>query len=90
MADRWIIARCDSPRCEAPVIYAVTAKGKRMPVDPYPSPDGTVELRDTGGPIPVAAIPPAHLRFGRTNLHTSHFATCPDASFFRRRRTVTS
>lgn len=85
--DRWPVEHCDSPRCEARIVWAVTDRGKRMPVDADPSPaDGNIKLsvRYTG-PEPLATVLSAAARFGLT-LRTSHFATCPDADRFRRRR----
>lgn len=83
---RWPIARCDAAECQAPIIWAVTERAKRMPVDAEPTSRGNVVLHNTGGPAPVAVVLKPDRVFGRTDLHTSHFATCPAAAGFRRRR----
>lgn len=71
--------------CGAPMIWTVTEKGKRMPVDASPAPaargfriegdltpGGSLLARFTAAPQPGEA------------LYQSHFATCPDAGRFRR------
>lgn len=74
---------CDS--CSAPVIWGITKLGKRMPVDVEPNSAGTVALeRRHDGQIGADTLPVAR-RFGRTDLRTSHFATCPFAARHRRR-----
>jgi hypothetical protein len=80
----WPTEACRS--CAAPVIWAVTEAGRPMPVDAEPAPDGTVRLEDRGGPQPLARVVPAAKRFGVTGLRKSHFATCPEAGAWRRRR----
>jgi len=72
MTDR---ARCRS--CGAPILWVVTvASGKRMPLDAEPGPAGNLVLL-TGGRA-RAAEPD-----DRPPLHTSHFATCPQAAEWR-------
>lgn len=60
--------------CGARIIWAITEKGKAMPVD------AKAEARITLEP---ALLPDARpdVRFVRT--HTSHFATCPNAAGHR-------
>lgn len=86
----WPTEPCRS--CHAPVIWAVTEKAKSMPVDAEPSEAGTLALerRDRigglpGGAPPLARVVRPDLRFGRTDLRTSHFATCPQAGRWRKR-----
>lgn len=64
--------------CRKLVCWVETAKGKRMPIDPVPSPIGTLVLDDRG----VAHV---DTRPGRAKF-VSHFATCPNASQHRRAR----
>lgn len=78
----WPVARCTSDTCRAPIVWARTERGSRMPVDPDPSPGGSV-LLDGDGPEPVARVIAKGERDGRTDLHASHFQTCPDAGQFR-------
>jgi len=73
--------------CNAPIIWAYTAT-KRMPVDAEPSTKGTVELRWEAGTVRATVLGAAKA-FGRRDLRTSHFATCPDAAGWRKRRGTT-
>lgn len=79
--------------CGARVIWSITEQAKAMPVDADPSQAGTLALewRDRGSGLPGGAPPLARvvkpeLRFGRTDLRTSHFATCPHAGEWRKKR----
>ena len=71
-------AACRS--CGAPIIWAETVNGKRMPLDEDPDPAGKFTLDEEHNP-PVAeyAKPDA-----KGELFTSHFATCPNAAEHRR------
>lgn len=69
--------------CGAPIRWAITtAKGRRIPLDPEPRPDGNLHLdyyvdyiaKDDPAP------PPASQRY------VAHFATCPKRA--RRRRSA--
>jgi hypothetical protein len=83
---RWPVANCDAAECRAPIVWAITEKAKRMPVDLEPSAGGNIVLRDTGGTAPLAVVLAPSQAFRRRNLRTSHFATCPAAPSFRKRR----
>lgn len=73
--------------CGASVVWVLTVRGVRMPVDAVPSPDGTLRL---------VGVPPTAIAVGRTVdlldttddgvRHVSHFATCPNADQHRRKR----
>ena len=80
--------------CDAPIVWALTFTGKRMPVDAEPpdAGDGNVVLTEPNraagelhpratvlGPLELEALEPAQ----RAHLRTSHFATCPDADTWR-------
>lgn len=67
--------------CGAPIYWALTGAGKRMPVDAEPSQAGTVELRLRSGAI-VAIVHGSP--DGAGAWRTSHFATCPNADAHRR------
>jgi len=71
--------------CRAPIIWAVTVHGRRMPVDADPAADGNITLDLRGGPMPLARVLTTAQRFGRRDLHKCHFATCPHAAAHRRR-----
>lgn len=86
----WPTEPCRS--CHAPVIWSITEQAKVMPVDAEPSSAGTLALewRDRasglpGGAPPLVRVVRPDLRFGRTDLRTSHFATCPQANAWRKR-----
>lgn len=74
-------SQCTS--CKKPIIWTVTDRDKRMPVDAQPSDAGSVALSIQDGVVRSRVVP-AKLRFGRTNLRTSHFATCSNAAGHRR------
>lgn len=78
------VDQCGS--CGAEVIWCTTTRANLMPVNREPAPDGTITIEDCGGMTPLAKVLTVAQRFGRTNLRTSHFATCPDAKSWRRGR----
>jgi hypothetical protein len=68
--------------CGAPIVWARTDSGKRMPVDADPSEDGTLVLEQAGAVLRahvVGTVP------GEGSRHRAHFATCPDAESWRKR-----
>lgn len=68
---------CDKCRsCGAPIIWGVTIRGKRIPIDAEPDPKGNMGLIDGR----FAVVPSG---FEGTRF-SSHFASCPDAKSFRR------
>lgn len=72
--------------CAALIIWAETERGRSMPVDAQPSADGSIRLHAREQyRSPLAVVLPVAKRFGLTNLHTSHFATCPHAARWRQR-----
>jgi len=78
--------KCQS--CGKPIQWCVTAKGKRIPVDPDPVPDGNLVLVDDHAEPaqPTKALPvPADAGRG-TPRYKSHLATCPNAAGHRRPR----
>lgn len=75
--------KCKS--CGAPIIWATTQKGKLMPLDAAPDPDGNLAVSRWATVIAV------HPRTELTDTqgfptHKSHFATCPHAAEHRRKR----
>lgn len=62
--------------CGAPVEWAETVRGKRMPFD-----GETVALRTQGNPITGRVI-----EYVDTTVTPSHFQTCPDAADWRKRK----
>lgn len=73
-ADQERTSRCRS--CNAEIIWAVTATGKRMPVDAAPSANGNIHLEGTTAIVLDEPVDGAR---------TSHFATCPNADQHRKR-----
>lgn len=76
-------ALCGS--CNAPIIWATTQALKLMPVDAEPVAGGTIAIDQRDGRTYCRVVDSKHL-FGRTDLHKSHFATCPDAGSWRKKR----
>lgn len=78
--------------CPARFQWALTeAKGKRTPIDPEPSPEGTIRLRARGNELlPYAIVLRGdeldEARAAGENLYLTHFATCPNAARHRRAR----
>lgn len=66
--------------CGARIIWMPTAKGKAMPVDAKPNPDGNMILRN--GALLFGATA-EHLRDGE-QLRMPHWATCPQSGKFKR------
>ena len=84
--------RCRS--CGAAVYFAKTATGSTMPVDAEPSPRGNVQLRLRNGEVHAAVLDQeqaerlrlaAEVLGSPLPLRLSHFATCPNASSWRKR-----
>jgi hypothetical protein len=69
--------------CEAPIMFTLTEKGRMLPVNVAPVKDGTgnlrLEHRQAGPPLSFVVKP-------GEGTHVSHFATCPKAPQFRRKR----
>ena len=77
LADR--VHACRS--CGAPIMWAMTGRGKTMPVDAAPSDGGNVTLTLDGGTLRAV------VSAGDAGLaHLSHFVSCPKAEKHRRRR----
>jgi len=83
------MSRCRS--CRAPIRWAVTAAGAKMPLDAEPNPAGNVRLHrpEAADPLAVVCRPQEaeearRLGFG-DQLYMPHHATCPKASKHRRR-----
>lgn len=82
-------SKCRDQTCGAPIIWAITVNGKRMPVDAEPAPDGTIliqaPLNDTARSPRATVVDPATppLDGWDGELHHSHFETCPASDQFR-------
>jgi hypothetical protein len=74
--------------CHAKIVWAVTTKGRPIPIDPEPVPDGNIILEPRGTswrPLPPLATVWTHGAQDGVVLYKSHFATCPAAAKFRKR-----
>jgi hypothetical protein len=77
------LPRCHS--CGAPIFWATTRKGARLPIDSAPRADGNLELDRDG----IAAyVTPATSTDDQARLngprYVTHFTTCPHAQEWRR------
>lgn len=74
--------------CRAPILWARTPAGKRTPLDPEPVKDGTIQLVIVGGvEMAIVLTNPADIAGCQVDgipLYQSHFASCPNASAWRR------
>ncbi len=61
--------------CGAKIIWAITDRGKRMPID---------EKSQSGFTINYDSVDKAHAN-GPLNFHLSHFATCTVPDQFRKK-----
>lgn len=78
----WLTARQGRtgdkcPSCHAPIIWAVTAKGKTMPVDPLPHPNGNATIERTAAGGVLITIHSRHADLQEGAAYRPHFATCP-------------
>ena len=62
--------------CKAPIIWAESVKGKKMPIDAERVDDGNFEI--VGGQAFTVANSGPH--------YQSHFASCPEANIWREAR----
>ena len=69
--------------CGAPIIWAKTPKGKRLPLDPEPVDNGNVILTTEGAVVLGVAV--NEPEYAHLDKYVSHFATCPSASSHRKR-----
>ncbi|WP_370944044.1 hypothetical protein AB5J62_33725 [Amycolatopsis sp. cg5] len=76
--------------CGAAVVWATTAAGKPMPVNPEPAPErGNVALSVHGGQLVAGVLrrnQAAGARDAGLPVYASHFTDCPHADQHRRRR----
>lgn len=94
-------SKCGS--CRAPVVWALTEKGKPMPVNAERVPEGNIVLqyRAVGMPPTVKLLGRVELDElrqqheynlsrgiddGNDRLYVSHFANCPQANLWRKRK----
>lgn len=78
---------CRGPRCGKPVRWVRLESGKKTPLDPEPTEDGTIRLlerrnRSVGRVLKGLELDAA--RQAGERLYRSHFARCPDAEDWRK------
>lgn len=79
------VCMCDS--CGAPVVFAkLVGPGRHRanPIDAAPSTTGNIRLYDDQRYAVVPKDDLAAYRQSGVQLHTSHFATCPNAAAHRK------
>lgn len=72
--------------CQAEILWVVTQKGKRMPLDVEPSEEGTFvkDRIDENGDKRVRFVPEGERATIGKPLYTTHFVTCPDSALHRK------
>jgi hypothetical protein len=78
--------------CKAQIIWTMTERGRRMPVDAEPSKKGNIMLHprpDDQAPLAIYLTTEQIAAFDgslqRHRLFTSHFVTCPEAKKWRKK-----
>lgn len=66
--------------CGAPIIWAITESGKRIPIDAGPTAEGNIELKGERAHV----LARDEVRWPDTRYYTSHFVTCPHAAQHRK------
>jgi hypothetical protein len=82
----FVVERCRTETCKAPIVWARTDTGNLMPVDVEPSADGTISVFALQGIVHCRVIPPAGLDRYDGPLRTSHFVTCSRPADWRKPR----
>jgi hypothetical protein len=81
------LGRCTGRGCGAPVWWAITIAGRRIPINPDPDPAGTVIPVLIDGARRVQVLTGAELP-AQGRAYVAHWVSCPDSEAFRRRRTA--
>ena len=74
-------ALCKS--CEARILWVLTSKGSKMPLDPEPVADGNMVV-EPGGTLRTVKKKDANAIPFETPRYKSHFATCKFAASHRK------
>lgn len=90
--EEYEIAECSA--CKAWMLWAISPKGARSPIDFQPTEEGNVLLLSPSGLGELLAVTLsggalARARNAGLQLRTSHWATCPNPEQFRREKTKT-
>lgn len=65
--------------CSAAIAWAKTERGKPIPLDPEPVPDGNIVVTDAGIAHFLRST-----EMATGPRYVSHFVTCPDRAHFRK------
>jgi hypothetical protein len=68
--------------CGASIVWQVTARGKRMPLDAVPRPDGNVVVDTIGGRPVARLVTSGEVIVG--DRYMPHHATCPQSAEWKR------
>lgn len=80
------VATCNGPNCHAEIRWCRTQKGKKVPLDAEPTPDGDWMIEgDPDAPNPLALKLTAHTIYEGPR-YEAHWGTCPDRDSFRRQK----
>ena len=88
----FVVERCRTETCQAPIVWARTDSGRLMPVDVEPNPiDGNVRMYAQQGIVWARVVSDQDaVRMRRdplaVPLRTSHFATCSRPADWRKPR----
>jgi len=77
------VNRCQA--CDAPLRWAATTAGRRMPLNANPDPAGNVTLDDDGIARVWSGADLVRCREAGRLLYMPHHATCPQSATFKRR-----
>lgn len=75
--------------CKADILFAQTAAGRSIPMDPEPHVDGNTRLEASDHPVLATVLTAGELMKARTageKLYRSHFVTCPQGRQWQKRR----
>lgn len=82
----------DCRSCGARIFFALTTSGKSMPIDAEPTENGNVVLAEPAEIAAALGTPRVRVVSSKNPApegavrYVSHFTTCPNAAFHRRRR----
>lgn len=76
--------RCRS--CKAPIIWALTPRGKRIPLEPNPNGNIVLDRIPFTGDLGATFLHPGQTVDEDHIRYVAHFATCPNAATHRARR----
>jgi hypothetical protein len=84
----WRVSNCRG--CGAPMIWTITRKGKKMPLDPEPVSRAMAGekalLFEIHEPLPTGDRTPRAILTHAVEGHLSHWATCIESDQFKRRK----